>query len=90
MSRGVVEFLSIVDLIQLTLMKAIYSVKNMMNRNFERCMETKLIEVMNMKMQMIQFVSIANLIQMKLMRVMHNVTDMTNNELHPCMEYNVY
>jgi hypothetical protein len=32
-------------------------------------MESKLIEVMKMKMQMIQFVSIVNLIQMKLIKV---------------------
>jgi hypothetical protein len=48
------------------LMKVIYKMKNMMNKAFQHWMESKLIEVMNMKMQMIQFVSIVNSIQIKL------------------------
>jgi hypothetical protein len=37
----------------------------MMNKEFQHCVESQLIEVMNMKMLSIQFVLIANLIRMQ-------------------------
>jgi hypothetical protein len=39
-------------------------------------MESQLIQVINLKMQMIPFVSIVNLIQRKLMKVISNMTNM--------------
>jgi hypothetical protein len=50
-------------------MKVIHISQNMMNKEFQHFVESQLIEMMKMKMQMIQFVSILNLIQMKLMKV---------------------
>jgi hypothetical protein len=47
-------------------MKVIYNLENIPNKEFQHCVESKWIEVMNMKMQMIQSVSIVNLIQTKL------------------------
>jgi hypothetical protein len=44
-------------------MKVIYRMKNISNEEFQRCSESRLIEVMTMKMQMIQFVSSVILIQ---------------------------
>jgi hypothetical protein len=44
-------------------MKVIYNLKNMKNKEFQHSLESKLIEVMKMKMQMIQLVSNVNLIQ---------------------------
>jgi hypothetical protein len=67
-------------------MKVIYNNKNMMNKEFQHCVESKLIEVMMMKMQMIQFVSIVNLIQMKLMKVIHNMKNIPNKEFQHCVE----
>jgi hypothetical protein len=48
------------------LMKVIYMMKNIPNKELQHRMESKLIEAMKMKMQMIQFVSIVNCIQAKL------------------------
>jgi DNA topoisomerase IA len=62
------------------LMKVIYNWKNMMNKEFRHCMESKLIEVMNMKMQMIQFASAMKGIQMKLMKVIHNLKNKLGQE----------
>jgi hypothetical protein len=50
----------------------------MMNTEFQHFVESQLIEVRNMKMQMIQFVSILNLIQMKVMKVIHILKNMMN------------
>jgi hypothetical protein len=47
------------------LMKVIYTMKNILNQEFEQWKELQLIEVMNLKMQLIQFASIMNWIQMK-------------------------
>jgi hypothetical protein len=63
------------------LMKVIYKMKNILSQEFEQWKESKLIEVMNMKMHLIQFVSVVNLIQMKLMKVVHNMKNMKNQEL---------
>jgi hypothetical protein len=41
---------SSVNLLQMWLMKAIYTNKNRMNQEFQHCLESGLIEVMNMKM----------------------------------------
>jgi hypothetical protein len=69
MKMYVIQFVSIVNLIQMKWMKIINKMKNMMNKEFQHSVESKLIEVMNHKMQMIQFISIVNLIRMKLMKV---------------------
>jgi hypothetical protein len=68
------------------LMKVIYNIKNMMNKEFQHCVESKLIEVMKMKMPMIQFVSIVNLIQMKLMKVIDKTENMMNTKFQHCVE----
>jgi hypothetical protein len=47
------------------LMKVIYKMKNILNQEFEQWKESKLIEVMKMKMHLIQFVLIVNWIQKK-------------------------
>jgi hypothetical protein len=52
--------------IRMKLMTVIHNLKNIMNQEFQHWMESQLIEVMKMKMQMKQFVSIVNLIQMKI------------------------
>jgi hypothetical protein len=44
-------------------------------------MKSQLIEVMNMKMQMIQFVPIGNLIQMKAMKMIYKVKNISNKAL---------
>jgi hypothetical protein len=44
-------------------MKVIYKMKNSLIQEFQHFLESKLIEVMKMKMQTIQFESIVNLIQ---------------------------
>jgi hypothetical protein len=44
--------------------EVIYTMKNSVNQEFQHCLELRLIEVMNMKIQMIQFMSNVNLIQM--------------------------
>jgi hypothetical protein len=67
-------------------MKVIYKMKNMMNQEFEQWKESKLIEVMKMKMQMIQFVLIVNLIQMKLMKVMYKMKNMMNRQFEQSKE----
>jgi hypothetical protein len=46
--------------------------KNNLIQEFQHSLESKLIEVMILKMLQIQFVSSVNLIQMKLMKVIHN------------------
>jgi hypothetical protein len=46
-------------------MKVIDKMKNIPNKEFQHWMESKLIEVMKMKMLLIQFVSIVNWIQIK-------------------------
>jgi hypothetical protein len=60
-----IQFVSIVNLIQMKLMKAIYNLKNILIQEFQHFLESKLIEVMKMKMLPIQFVSIVNWIQMQ-------------------------
>jgi hypothetical protein len=57
-------------------MKVMDTKKNMTMHEFQHRMEFQLIEVMNLKMQMIQFVSIVNLIQIK---VIGFVADLHSN-----------
>jgi hypothetical protein len=57
-------------------MKLMCNNKNMMNKEFQLNMESKLIEVSKMKMQKIQFVSMMTVIQMKLMKVNNKMKNM--------------
>jgi hypothetical protein len=75
-----IQFVSIVMDNQMKLMKVIDKMKNKMNKEFEQWKESQLIEVMNMKIQMIQFVSILNLIQTKLMKVIYILKKIMNKE----------
>jgi hypothetical protein len=65
MKMHLIQFVSIVNLIQMKLMKMIYNRKNIPNQEIEQSKESQLIEVMNMKMLLIQFALIVFLIQMK-------------------------
>jgi hypothetical protein len=60
MKMQMIQFVSIVNLIQMKSMKVIHNKRNMMIQEFQHCMEFQLIEEMNMKMQRSQFVSIVN------------------------------
>jgi hypothetical protein len=80
MKMQMIRFESIVNLIQMKLMKVIYNMRNMMIQEFQHFVELKLMEVMNIKMLLIQFESIVNLIQMKLMKVIYNVRNMMIQE----------
>jgi hypothetical protein len=53
----------------------------------EHYVESQLIEVMKIKMQIIQYVSIVNLIQMKWMKVINNMKNMMNQECQYHVEY---
>jgi hypothetical protein len=59
-----IQFVLIVNWIQMKSMKVIYIRKNMMSQEFQHCSESRLIEVMILKMQPIQFVLIVNWIRM--------------------------
>jgi hypothetical protein len=61
-------------------MEVIYTVKSMMNQEFQHCSESRLIEVMIVKMHSIQFGVIVNLIQMKWMKVFYSLKSMMNQE----------
>jgi hypothetical protein len=52
----------------------------MTSQEFQHCMESQLVEVMNMKMHTIQFAVIVKLIQIKWMKVIDNMKNMTNQE----------
>jgi ATP/ADP translocase len=54
--------------------------KNMMNQEFQHCSESRLIEVMILKMHTIQFGLIVNLIQMKWMKVIYRIENMMNRK----------
>jgi hypothetical protein len=60
MKMQMIQFVSIVNWIQMKLMKLIHMMKNIPNKEFQHCEESQLSEAMNMKMQMIQFMSIVN------------------------------
>jgi hypothetical protein len=55
------------------LMKMIHNWKNILIQEFQHSLESKLIEVMIMKMLLIQFVLIVKVIQMKVMKAIDNV-----------------
>jgi hypothetical protein len=61
-------------------MKVIHTLENMMNQALQHCSESRLIEVMNLKMHPIQFALIVNLIQMKSMKVIYTRENMMNQE----------
>jgi hypothetical protein len=62
------------------------STKNSMDREFQHWMESKLIEVMSVKMHEMQFASIVNLTQMKVMKAIDNQQNMINKELRGIRE----
>jgi hypothetical protein len=55
MKMQMIEFVFIVNLIQMKSIEVIYKMKNILNKKFQNCVESQLIEVMKMKMEMIQF-----------------------------------
>jgi hypothetical protein len=67
------------------LRKVTYGLRPRMNSKFQHCMESKSIEVIMMKMQMIQFVSIV-----KLTNVIGNLKNMKNNEFQDCIESRLF
>jgi flagellar biosynthesis/type III secretory pathway chaperone len=67
-------------------MKVICTLRDMMNQEFQHCSESRLIEVMIVKMHTIQFGLIVNLIQMKWMKVIDALKDMMNQEFQHCSE----
>jgi hypothetical protein len=81
-----IQFASILNLIQMKLMKVSHRLQNMMNKEFRHFVESQLIKVRMMKMQMIQFVSRLNLIQMKLMKVSDILKNMMNKEFQHFVE----
>jgi hypothetical protein len=56
-------------------MKVISKMKNIPNKEFQQCLESRLIEVMNVNMQTIQFVPIMNLIQIKWTAVANSLSE---------------
>jgi hypothetical protein len=58
-----------------------------MNIKFPNCVESKLIEMMMMKMPMIQFVSVVILIPIQLMKVIGNLRNMMSKEFQYFMEF---
>jgi hypothetical protein len=82
-----IRFESIVNLIQLKLMKVIDTLKNMMIQGFQHFVEFQLIQVVKMKMQMIQFESIVNLIQLKLMKALDTLKNMMIQEFQHFVEF---
>jgi hypothetical protein len=60
--------------------------ENVMNKEFQHSVETKLIEVMKMKMQMFQFMSIVTSIQVKLIKGIDNMKNRMNKEFQHSME----
>jgi uncharacterized protein YaaN involved in tellurite resistance len=67
-------------------MKVIYNMKNIPNQEFQHSLESRLTEVMKMKMLQIQFVSNVNLIPIQLMKVSDNVTNISIQEFQDCVE----
>jgi hypothetical protein len=75
-----IQFVLIVNGIQLKSMKVNYTARNMMTQEFQHSSESRLIEVINMKMHSIQFVLIVNWIQMQLMKGMYTLKNMMSQE----------
>jgi hypothetical protein len=68
------------------LMNGMYNTKNISNKEFQHCLESRLIEVMNVKMLPIQFVSSVNVIQMWLIKVIRNLENISNQEFQHYVE----
>jgi hypothetical protein len=75
-----VQFVSIMNLVRMKLMKGIDKMKNMTIQEFQHCAESRWIEMMMTKMQKIQSMSIVNLMEMKMMKVIYMMKNMTIQE----------
>jgi hypothetical protein len=76
-----IQFLSIVNLIQMRLITVIDKMKSILNRTYQHCEDPKLIQVSILKMHAIQFVPRVNLIQVWLMKVISNLKNILIQEL---------
>jgi hypothetical protein len=75
-----------VKAIQMKLMKMIDTLKNTPIQELQHCSESKLIQVMKMKMPVIQFVFIVKVIQTKLMKMMYSMQNNSIQEFQHCLE----
>jgi hypothetical protein len=71
MKKRLIQFVSMLMVIQMKLMKVIRNLKSMTIQEFQLDMESKLIQVPRMKTHPIQCVSVMTVIQMKLMKVIY-------------------
>jgi hypothetical protein len=69
---------SILNLVQMKLMKVICNMTNILNKEFQHFVKSQVIEMMKKRIHIIQFVSVLNLIQMQLMKVINIMKNMTN------------
>jgi hypothetical protein len=60
--------------------------KNILSKEFQPCLESESIELLNSKILPFQFVSIAILIQIQSMTVIYNKQNMMNQEFQHCVE----
>jgi hypothetical protein len=81
-----IQFVSILNLIQMNFMKVIHMIQNMINQEFQHFVEFQLIEVKILKMHVVSFISILNLIQMNFMKVIHMIPNMINQEFQHLVE----
>jgi hypothetical protein len=81
-----IQFVSMTMVIQMKLLKVTCSVTNMTDQEFQLDMESKLIQVQNMKMRPIQFASLTMVIQMKLMKVIGNSQNTMIQEFSQILE----
>jgi hypothetical protein len=81
-----IQFVSMMMVIQMKLMKVNSNAKNNRIREFHLDMESQVIEDPNMKMHAIQFVSMMMVIQMKLMKAICNLKNMMIREFQLNME----
>jgi hypothetical protein len=79
-----IYFVSVLNLIQIKLLKVMDKIRNNLIQEFQHCMESELIEGMMMKMLLIQFVSNVNLIQMWLMKEVYSVINSLIQESQYC------
>jgi hypothetical protein len=68
-----IQFVSMMILIQIRLMKAKCKLQNMIVQASRPDMESQLIEAPNAKTRLIQFLSMTSLTQMKLIKVIRNI-----------------
>jgi hypothetical protein len=80
------QFVSMTIVIQMKSMKVICNSQNMMIQEFQHDMESQLIQLSMMKMQMIQFLPMMMAIQMKSMKMMSNLENMMIQESQHDME----